>query len=200
MSDADVTRLLRDLTRELQTLQRELDDGSRRRLPSGSQLSRFTSEVAIPGIILVLETNIRTLQLLRRTIRLADGRDPRDSRGSSELRARAEQLGETTLARLDEALAEVQDSLEEREGDDEASELLSEARQLQSQIREQLEQPTDQTTSTEIGIDEDDSDAVDIDVDAELRTLKDNLEDDANGSDGTDGSDESGNGDDGDSE
>src|SRR6056297_4364533 len=99
MSDAgdpDVTRLLRDLTRELQTLQRELDDGSRRGLSSGSQLSRFTSEVAIPGVILLLETNIRALQLLRRTIRLADGRDPRDTPSSTarDVRDRAEQLGQ----------------------------------------------------------------------------------------------------------
>ena len=199
MSDAgdpDVTRLLRDLTRELQTLQRELDDGSRRGLPSGSQLSRFTSEVAIPGVILLLETNIRALQLLRRTIRLADGRDPRDTGSSTarEFRDRAEQLGQATLVQLDNALAEVQESLDEREGDDEATQLLEDARRLQSQIREQLAQSEAESTAIDIGDDE--TDPVDIDVDAELQSLKDNLEDDGTNSDGAnDNSGEGGAGD-----
>ena len=59
MSDADVTRLLRDLTRELQTLQREVENQDRRSVTTRRQLSEFTSEVAIPGLILLLETNIR---------------------------------------------------------------------------------------------------------------------------------------------
>jgi len=199
MSDAgdpDVTRLLRDLTRELQTLQRELDDSGRRGLPSGSQLSRFTSEVAIPGVILLLETNIRALQLLRRTIRLADGRDPRDTPSSTarDVRDRAEQLGQATLVQLDNLLAEVQESLDEREGTDEANQLLEDARQLQSRIREQLARSEAESTSIDIGDDE--TDPVDIDVDAELQSLKDNLEDDGTNSDGAnDNSGEGGAGD-----
>ena len=195
MSDADLTRLLRDLTREVQTLQRELDDSGRRGLPSGSQLSRFTSEVAIPGVILVLETNIRALQLLRRTIRLVDGREPRDARGGagSELRDRAEQLGETTLARLDSALADVQQTLEAQDGTDEASEILAEARQLQSRIRDEFDTETDQPERTEG--EQSRKGPVDIDVDSELRTLKQNLEDDGDGAGGDGGGEPTGDGD-----
>ncbi|MXR50859.1 hypothetical protein GRX03_04460 [Halovenus sp. WSH3] len=177
--DPDVTRLLRDLTRELQVLRRELDSdrrrGSRRR-----QLSRFTSEVAIPSVILVLETNIRALKLLRRAIRLAEGREPRERRGTREdIQDRAEQLGSEALSRLDQTLATVQSSLEEGSADEEVGQLIDEARQLQSQISQQLDtertvdeaqQPTDREAP---------SDPVAIDVDTELQTLKDNLDDGA---------------------
>lgn len=204
--DPDVTRLLRDLTRELQTLQRELEADSQRRLPTRRQLSRFTSEVAIPGLILILETNIRALKLLRRTIRLAEKREPRQGRSeraASELKDRAERLGETTLARLDETLAEVQTSLEGRDADDDVQEMLTEARQLQRRIREQLDStggagssPADRSDA--IGpsegqpLDVDESDAVAIDVDEELRNLKDTIENDGENSDGADSDGSSG--------
>lgn len=183
--DADVTRLLRDLTRELQTLQRELDSDAARRMSTRRQLSRFTSEVAIPSVILLLETNIRALKLLRRTIRLAEGREPSSqrARGAEEVRGRAEELGQHALSRLDQTLETVQSSLEDNDADEEVRRLLAEARSLQDQISEQL--ATEGRTvdgeaddGTSIGVDSDESEPVDIDVDAELQTLKDNLEDD----------------------
>lgn len=177
--DADITRLLRDLTRELQRLQRELDTDGGPRPPSPGELSRFTSEVAIPGIILLLETNIRVLQLLRRTIRMADGRDPRGAGGGSEVRARAEELGQTTLAKLDDALADVQSSLEEREGS-EVDDLVAEARELQSEIQERLDAAEANAAEEGEGIpvDADEDEPIDIDVDAELRTIKNDVDDD----------------------
>lgn len=186
-SETDVTRLLRDLTRELQKLQREVDR-ERRTRSTRRQLSRFTSEVAIPGLILLLETNIRALKLLRRTIRLAEGREPEPARGrrtADEMRNRAEQLGQATLSRLDESLAEIQSTVEQRDGDEEIEQMLSEARQLQQQIRNQLgstksisdgDEPGDREG---IGLDtEGTDDEITLDVDAELRTLKESLEDD----------------------
>lgn len=203
--DPDVTRLLRDLTRELQTLKREVDAERGQGMSTRRQLSRFTSEVAIPGIILLLETNIRALQLLRRTIRLAEGREPQQNTTSatSEVRDRAEQLGQATLSRLDTTLAQMQSELEKQETDGEVSEILDEARHLQQEIHDQLGPDKSETTSEngadaseEVGIDTPESDAVEIDVDAELRSLKDNLEDDqpngtsdeGTGSDGGSGS------------
>ncbi len=187
--EPDITRLIRDLVRELQRLQRELEPNRRRRMPTGHELSRFTSEVAIPGIILILETNIRALQLLRRTIRLAEGRDPRGANetASPAVRRRAEELGQTALVRLDSTLAEVQSSLEEQSASDEAEQLLTEARELQAKIQQRLE--PDGSDTTETGVDPTESDPVGIDVDAELESLKDNLEDD-DGSDEADGSDD----------
>jgi hypothetical protein len=186
--DPDITRLLRDLTRELQRLQRELDGGPRP--PSPGDLSRFTSEVAIPGIILVLETNIRVLQLLRRTIRMADGRDPRGNAGGSEVRARAERLGETTLAKLDDALAELQSSLEDREGN-EVDDILREARDLQAEIRERLDVPDQPEVEADTQADIDGDEPIDVDVDAELRAIKSDIDDEDGGEgragDGQDG-------------
>jgi len=180
MSDADqpdVTRLLRDLTAELRRLQREVDADSGPPGPSSGDLSRFTSEVAIPGIILVLETNIRVLRLLRRTIRMADGRDPRRERGQSEVRARAEALGQTTLEKLDDALAELQSSVEESEGG-EMEEILREARALQTDIRERLDSGQESDLEARGSVD---GEPVGIDVDAELRAIKNDLDEGEDG-------------------
>jgi len=191
--EPDLTRLLRDLTRELQTLQREVENQDRRSVSTRRQLSEFTSEVAIPGLILLLETNIRALKLLRRAIRLADGRDPRESRSdtaATALRDRAERLGTATLSRLDETLAELQTSLEDR-GDDDVRAMVDEARELQQEISERIDdagsdrsQPAS-AGEREPGTDTDipaADDHVTIDVESELRTLKDDLE---NGPDGS---------------
>jgi hypothetical protein len=197
--DTDVTRLLRDLTQELQVLKRELDADRPGRMSTRKQLSRFTSEVAIPGLILLLETNIRALKLLRRTIRLAEGRDPRSqpSPAAEEVRDRAEALGQQALSRLDETLATVQSSLDEEETNQDVQRLLAEARSLQDQISEQLavEEQTepDGADDPTIGIDSSEREPVNIDVDAELRTLKDDLEDDEpDDQSGGDGSDTAG--------
>lgn len=203
--DPDITRLLRDLTRELQTLQRELGADGRGGMSTRRQLSRFTSEVAIPSVILLLETNIRALKLLRRTIRLADGREPRSkrSRAATEVRERAELLGQEALSRLDQTLESVQSSLEENENaDEDVRRLLAEARSLQEQISQQLA-TNGQAEAAEDGtngeVDSETSEPVNIDVDAELQTLKDDLEDDdseqhddAGGNGQDDGMDDSG--------
>ena len=191
--DVDITRLLRDLTQELQVLKRELERDERAELTTRQQLSQFTSEVAIPGLILLLETNIRALKLLRRTIRLAEGRQPkRQSTSSSEVRRRADELGAEALSRLDDTLARVQSSLEEGGANDEVTQLLDEARQLQETVSQQLaaDEAADADLDGRSDSDDDaDSDAVTIDVDAELQTLKDNL-DDAPDGDENDGSDD----------
>lgn len=198
MSDADgepdVTELLTDLTRSLQELQREVEPDRRLRPPTPRELSRFTSEVAIPGLILLLRTNIRALQLLQRTIRLAEGREQTGGgSAASEARDRAERLGRATLTQLDDTLSELQSALEGRPTDDETRELLSEARRLRGEIQDELTesgQPEEGVPGDSPGETTDES--VDIDVESELRSIKDNLEDDpgdGNQSDGRDGSD-----------
>ena len=161
--DPDVTELLADLTRELQDLQREVKPDEERSLRR--DLARFTSEVAIPGLILLLKTNIQALELIRRAIRIAEGRQPRRGRADSEVRERAERLGQVTLARLDDVLSELQGAVEDRPEDDQSVELIEEARAIRKQIQEEFE------------TDNEDVEAVDIDVEAELRALKDDLDD-----------------------
>jgi len=207
-ADPEVTELLADLTRSLQELQREMEPDRRLRPPTPRELSQFTSEVAIPGLILLLQTNIKALQLLQRTIRLAQGKDPTGG-GSSvpEVRDRAEQLSRATLGQLDNTLSEIQSAVEGRPEDDETRELLSEARALRNRIRDEIEasdpdsdEDGDGTggdgTDGSIGFDDDGRDPVDIDVEAELRTLKDDLDEDdgldnEDGDGEADGSDES---------
>lgn len=193
MSDADgdpeLTALLADLTSTLQDLQTEVEPDRQPRLPTPEELSRFTSEVAIPGLILVLETNIRALQLLRRAIRLANGRDPSPEGTATAVRSRAETVGQATLSQLDGALTELQSALDGRPPDDEARKLLSRARKLQAEVSQELDtderttsesQADEESEPTEIGF-EDESQAIDIDVESELQTLKDNLDDEEGG-------------------
>ncbi len=162
-TDPDVTELLADLTQELQDLQREVEPDRERSLRR--DLARFTSEVAIPGLILLLKTNIQALELIRRAIRIAEGRQPRRGRADSEVRERAERLGQVTLARLDDVLSELQGAVEDRPQDDRSVELIEEARAIRQQIQQEFE------------TDDEDVEDVDIDVEAELRALKDDLDD-----------------------
>jgi hypothetical protein len=175
--DPDITELLADLTQELRSLQQEVEPDRDRSLRR--DLARLTSEVAIPGLILLLKTNIQVLQLLRRAIRIADGRDPRQSRETGEMRKRAEQLGQVTLAQLDNVLSELQGAVEERPDSDRSVQLIEEARNIRQQIQDELN--TD-------GESIEDADEVDIDVEAELRALKDDLDDQPDTSGNGDGS------------
>lgn len=185
--DPELTQLLTDLTRTLRELEREVEpekpDGPR--LPTPSELSRFTSEVAIPGLILLLRTNIRALQLLRRAFRLADGRDPTPDGTVTEARNRAQKVGRASLSQLDGVLSELQSSLEARPQDDEANELLSRAQDLRNEIDEQMQESASENGD---GTDTDDgSDPVSIDIESELKSLKDNIEDAEDGHDTDDG-------------
>jgi len=175
--DPDITELLADLTQELRSLQQEVEPDRDRSLRR--DLARLTSEVAIPGLILLLKTNIQVLQLLRRAIRIADGRNPRQSRETGEMRKRAEQLGQVTLAQLDNVLSELQGAVEERPDSDRSVQLIEEARNIRQQIQDELN--TD-------GESIEDADEVDIDVEAELRALKDDLDDQPDTSGNGDGS------------
>ena len=185
-SDEDLARLAADLARSLRDLQRELEPGERRRLrpPSPRELLRFTDEVAIPGAILVLETNVRALRLLQRAIRLADpDRSVTDQRDTA-VRDRAVQLSQTTVQKLDDVLADVQDAVEGRPTDDEAERVLAEARSLRDEIDDRL---TAETASTDQDSAPEADAAVPVDVDAELQSIKDDL-DDGDSDSGSDGS------------
>jgi hypothetical protein len=184
-SDEDLARLAADLARSLRDLQRELEPGERRRLrpPSPRELLRFTEEVAIPGAILILETNVRALRLLQRAIRLADpDRGITDTRDTA-VRNRAVKLSQTTVQKLADVLADVQDAVEGRPTDDDAERVLQEARSLRDEIDDRL--------AAEASPDEPDLDpdtAVPVDVDAELQSIKDDLDGDGDSDGGADDS------------
>ena len=179
-TDPDVTELLADLTRELRRLQREIEADRGR--PTRRDLAQFTSEVAIPALILLLKTNIQALELLRRAIRIAEGQSPRAGSPNPEVQERAERLGQVTLARLDDVLGELQGAVEGRQRDERSLQLIEEARDIRRQIEEELE--TDGESVDDVG----------IDIESELQALKDDLDENGDGDsddheDGEDGTD-----------
>ena len=204
-SDPELTQLLTDLTRTLRELEQEVEPERPPgpRLPTPRELSRFTSEVAIPGLILLLQTNIRALQLLQRTIRLASGENPTPDGAVTEARARAERVGRASLSQLEDVLTDLQSALESRPENGEADELLSRARQLREEVHEQIEQDGTGLSADETeSVNEenrretsDDRDVVNIDIESELQAIKDNVEDDP---DTPEGSGDTGPGSDGD--
>lgn len=198
--DSDVAPLVADLVRTLQELEAEFEPRTQSGLPrppSPGELVRFTSDVGIPAVILLLRTNIEALKLLQRALRLADGRPPTTGTGGSDVRQRAEQLSRTTLSRLDGALADLQDAVEGRPEDDDARELLEEARELRSDVEQKLRERASedvQATDTDGDPVEDapGADSVPVDVDAELRSIKSEFEDGPEGNGNGDGSGDSG--------
>ena len=177
-ADTDLLRLTTDLARSLRDLQQELEPRRGRRPPSPRDLLRFTDEVAIPATILILETNVRALKLLQRAIRLSDRRGPDGTATDTAVRDRAAALSRSTLHRLDDALADVQDAIEGRPPDDDARALLDEARELRAEIDARLEPAAAGETASSEHTETDESTAVPVDVDAELRSIKDEIDDD----------------------
>jgi molecular chaperone GrpE (heat shock protein) len=167
-SPPSVEQQLSELTDRLDRLQAELKRDRRPPLvprpPRAEELRQFTSEVAIPGLILLLETNVRALKLLQRTLRMSQ----RSENASAETAQRASELGSTALARLDDALAQAQSALEGQPPDSEARELLDEARSLQQEVQNRFED--DDLESIETG--------PVVDVEAELQSIKDQVDDD----------------------
>ncbi|MBV0922972.1 hypothetical protein KTS45_02065 [Halomicroarcula limicola] len=205
-SGDDVTALLTDLVRTLRKLETEVEPTTESgvpRPPTPSELLRFTSDVTIPAAILVLQTNIEALKLLRRALRMADGRPATSESATDEVRQRATRLSRVTLSRLDDALTDLQGAMEGRPQDEEARELLDEARRLRADLDDRLaerpegnrnggtsDDPSDDTA------DEADEVDVPVDVDAELKSIKDDIDgvdetgDDEEGDDGADSADD----------
>ncbi len=175
--------LVGDLAGTVEELQEELaGSGSQGGLLTPRGLARFTSEVTIPAIILALETNVRALELLQRALRLAAGERLSVGGTGSEARERAEELGRETLARLDDALADLQEALAGRPPDDPARELLAEARTLRGEIDDRLATGGGQAAGdAEAGTDAPAERGVDIDVESELQSIKDDVRDGEDG-------------------
>ncbi len=165
-SERSLAEDVSDLIRTLESLQRELEPGDRRRLrpPTPRELRRFTTEVTIPAAILVLETNVHVLKLLQRALRQPEFRET-GRRGSPPLSERITGVASDALDRLDDTVASLQNSPAQSDGD--VAELLDEARRLQSRIEDELESA--QTADT---------DSVSIDVEAELESIKDDIDED----------------------
>jgi hypothetical protein len=162
VADEQLREQVAELADTLGELERELREQPRR--PRLEDLLRFTREVTIPAVILVLRTNIEALRLLQRALAFGD-------RGDSRLRERAEEAGRSALSGLDDALADLNEALSGTPQDGRARDLLEEARELQNDVESELARESQ--AGPAVGADE----GVDIDVDAELRSLKDDIDD-----------------------
>lgn len=164
----DLESRLDDLESALADLRSELRGPPRIRLrpPRPGELLRLTDEFAIPAAVAALEAQIRALELLQGTIRLA-----RRDRGeaSDELRDRTAAATRTALARVDDALSDLRDALDSGPlpDDPQARRILEDARRLNDEIRDRVADAERET-----------DDAVEIDVESELQAIKDDLEDD----------------------
>jgi predicted Zn-dependent protease len=215
-TETDLAAAAADLASTLEALRNELHEPPRGPLglprpPDPNDLLAFTEQYTIPALVAVFETNIRLLELLAAAIRLAQGR-PVGPDAEARLKAsefavaggregvdRLAAASRTTLRKLDDALADLQDAAEGTPENPEAERLLRQARELRADIDERLAETADSEATadrtaidvrgtdgeadadadrdaadTETGDDSDD-DADPVDVDAELRSLKDEV-------------------------
>ena len=189
--DRELTTAVEDLTGTLKRLRAELDDPPRGPLgvprpPTPGELLRFTEQYTIPTLIALLESAIRTLELLGAAIRLADGRQL-DSAKSGRLASRSR----ATLSALDDVLVEIQSAVEGGEpSNPELRRMLEQARELRAEVDERLaaasaesqgrfdsddrdkEPQPGRTTIDVAGAEQPARENTGIDVDAELASIK----------------------------
>ncbi|MFO7834390.1 MAG: hypothetical protein R6V31_10155 [Halohasta sp.] len=133
---------LDELESTLADLRAELDSERRRgppRPPSLGELLRFTEEYTIPTLIALLEATIQSLELLRRTLRLADPQ--RAVREETEAaRGRFDRLGSEAGNQLAGALSELQQALASTDlpENSESRRLIEDARDLTGEIETRL--------------------------------------------------------------
>jgi len=187
--DEDLAVLLADLERTLTDLRSAIDDdvrsgrGRRRRPPTPGEILRFTEEYTLPTIIALLEATVRSLELLRAVLRLAGPRPTDDT-----LRERLSGRSGPETAALRDALAELRDALTGADLPEEsaARSVLTDARELTEEIDDRLEAATaDRRREPEgrepdtrgVAIDVEEADDG-VDVDAELASIKESMEED----------------------
>lgn len=195
-----------ELEETLEALRAELHDSRRGpfglpRPPAPGELLRFTERHAIPTAIAVLEAQVEALKLLQGGLRLADPeRAVREE--STKTRDRAERAGRAVIDRLDSTLADLQTEIEEGTlpPGGEARDVVEQARDLTGEIdaelrggrsagrrggdgeaatEEHAEASGSDSGASTGGADaaSDSEDVVQIDVEGELRSIKEELDD-----------------------
>jgi hypothetical protein len=200
--DEDLAAVAEDLSRELRELREELESESREpprgplglpRPPRPREFARFADEVAIPGLIAILEANVKLLEALQRAIRLADTeRRTRERTGEvgAEAADRASEVGQGALERVQDGLEDLRSAIEGNDAatDRAGSDILTDIEELESEISERIEDSGGQVRSdrtngaggSESGTESDDrgdqggerEDGPEVDVDAELDSLR----------------------------
>lgn len=200
--DDELAAAAEELAATLEELSGELRGAPRGPLglprpPTPTEVLRFTEGYAIPTIVAILEANIRVLEMLARVLRVADGR-PLDGSGRDGI----ERASRTTLRKLDGALSDLQTAIEGGEpSNPDVARLLDEARSLREEIDDRLPEATaepstmdgtkDRSTHGSVadedtdggaaGASDEDDDGIEIDVDAELESIKQDVSESPNG-------------------
>ncbi|MFD1642218.1 DUF7547 family protein [Halohasta litorea] len=159
---------LDELESTLTELRQELRSERRRgppKPPSLGELLRFTEQYTIPTVIALLEATVQSLELLRRTLRLAD--PERAVREESEAaRSRLDRVGAEAGTQLAGALSELRTALSEADlpENPESRRLIEDARNLTGEIETRLQdaegtvrEQRDRERRTETGRQDDDS-------------------------------------------
>lgn len=190
------------------------------RPPRPRELLRLTEQYTIPATVALLEAAIRSLELLAAALRVADGRPIEAASGAGRSGTPAgDRIAATsreTLRRLDDALAELQSAARGDPSNPEMRRLLDEARDLRSEVDDRLSEaveggeprpgrgPTEHGDEPETPTEQDDpapdtggrrterDNAVAIDVDEELESIKRTVEGGSEENERTDGDDATG--------
>lgn len=140
--DDELADRLDELEETLSALRSELrSDSARRppRPPSLGELLRFTEQYTIPTLIAMLEATIKSLELLRRTMRLADPkRAVREE--TSGARTELDRLGSQASEELARGLSELRTALSEANlpENPESRRLVEDARSLTREIEDRI--------------------------------------------------------------
>lgn len=132
---------LDELEETLESLRGELTTERRGppRPPRLGELLRFTEQYSIPTLIALLEATIQSLELLRRTLRLADpGRAAREE--TEAARGQLDRVGSEAGEQVANALEDLRAALSatERPSNPESQRLLKDARGLTAEIEARL--------------------------------------------------------------
>ncbi|WP_227354550.1 DUF7547 family protein [Haladaptatus salinisoli] len=184
------------------------------RPPTPREVLSFTGEYAIPTLVAMLEANVRALKALQQILRLVDPERGQTREARSELGSRANRVSRATLDRLESTLEEVEGALTEGglPREPAARRLLEDARKLSEDIREEVsagreradaerdaaraidieDAGGDEGGEDESAMEDGEDEKPEVDVDAELRSIRKELgvgEGDADDAAGDDASD-----------
>lgn len=176
--DRELAESAAELAETLDELRAELE--RERRASLGIvDLLRFTERYTIPAVIAVLEANVRMLELLAGSIRVATGDS--ESGASSETASHA---ASATLDALDRALREASQALAGGEPTDRrARELLRDARELRDEVAGRLGEDPGTRSETAPAVRDDDvasagdvEGPVSVEVESELDTIREEVD------------------------
>ena len=193
------------------------------RPPTPGEVLEFVDDHAIPTTIAILEANVRALKALRGAISLLRRTEERDPTGRAEdLRDRTDSVAREAVTELDRAVSDLATAIEADSlpDDDEARSVLREIRAVRDEVTDTLtsdgatndsagdaasssvegnaDEKTRDGSEADDGPDDDAGGGVEIDVENELESIKDEMRGDTppgNGSaENGDGSAENGDG------